>query len=385
MKKLTDLSGKRRMIEVVVVLTLFAALTFGQNLVVSGSGSFSGSGVINVKGNINTSGASAAVAFPGTVNLNGDAIQQVGISGNSLTFDTLRALGTSAKQLDVNVTVSDALDVNITGALNLDIQGTTLTLGGASYLLSGSVDVSDPACIVIYNRNAGSQSMMGLDYVGSVTLSGNAAKDLSGVVNVAGAFTHSGGNLTVNHNMTVSAANPAFATIADVTGNSTLALSGGTAKTINIINGISSGSAITNTGAAGLLTVQTLAGNSGTINGGTGGVTFALAAVNGGNIDGGAGAVTFDSTLAQSAGTITAGTGGVVFNGTPTISGGSVTAGNGASLDFNTDITNNGTISLTGTGSAAFFGDFTSVGTLSFANTSNTTFDGATQIIPVAT
>jgi hypothetical protein len=370
-----------------VTIVLIATVAMGQNLIVSGSGSFSGAGTINVKGNINTSGASAAVSIPGTVNLNGAlSTQQLGVSGsNALTFSQLIASGSIAKQMDVNVTVSDALTVNITGGLNFDLQANTLTLGGTSALTLGSLDVSDAGNSVVYNRASGSQTMLGLAYVGAVTLSGAAAKDLSANASVAGAFAHSGGDMTVNHNLSVSYATPSFTTIADVTGNSTLALSGTGAKAIGQISGIAAGSSISNSGASGLLTVTTLAGNAGSIAGGVGGVTFANAATNGGNITGGSGAITFSNTLAHSTGTITAGSGGVVFNGIPTIASGSVTAGTGASLDFNTNIANSGTISLTGTGAATINGDFTSVGTLAFANGSQVTFDGAGQTIPVAT
>jgi hypothetical protein len=386
MKQLISTRTMGRGIAVILTLALFAALTLGQNLVVSGSGSFSGSGVINVRGNINTSGAAAAVTIPGTVNLNGSALQQLGVAGsNPLTFATLQALGTSAKQMDVNVTVSDALLVNITGGFNFDVQANTLTLGGTSVLTAGSLDVSDAVSTVIYNRASGSQSALGLTYAGALTLTGAAVKDLSGDVSVAGVFAQSGGDLTVNHNLTVSSATPVFATVADVTGNSTLALSGTGAKAINQISGIAAGSTISNSGASGLLTVTSLAGNGGAINGGAGGVTFTNAATNNGTITGGAGAVTFSNTLAHSAGTITAGAGGVVFNGIPTIASGSITAGTGSSLDFNTNIANSGTISLTGSGVATINGDFTSVGTLSFANGSQVTFDGAAQTIPVAT
>jgi hypothetical protein len=385
MKHLTNIRILGRGIAVILTLALFAALTLGQNLVVSGSGTFSGSGVINVRGNINTVGASAAVSIPGTVTLDGTALQQLGATGsaNALTFSTLQALGTSAKQMDVNVTVSDALVVNIPGQ-NVDLQATRLMLGGTSTLTSGSLDVSDAGCSVVYNSNSPAQTILGLNYAGMVTLSGTAIKNLSADASVDSTFSHSDGDLIVNHNLTVSSSAPTFAAIADVTGNSTLALSGTGAKIINAINGIAAGSAISNTGTGGLLTVQTLAGNSGIINGGTGGVTFALAATNGGDITGGAGAVTFSNTLAQSAGIITAGGGGAVFDGVPTISGGSITAGDGASLDFNTSIANNGTISLTGTGSATFNDNFTSVGTLNFASGSQVTFDGAAQTIPIA-
>jgi fibronectin-binding autotransporter adhesin len=387
MKTSTNTRRLGRGIICVFTLAFVATLALGQgNLVVSGSGSFSGSGVINVKGNINTSGASAAVAIPGTVNLSGtDTTQHLGVSGaNAITFATLNATGSVGKKMDVNVTVSDALTVNITGALNLDVDNRTLTLGGTSTLTTGSLNVGNPGSTVAYDA-AGAQSILGLTYVGAVTLSGAGAKNLAGAASVAGAFSQIGGDLTVNHNLTISGAAPSITTLADVTGTSTLAFSGTGAKSIGTVTTVSSGNAISNTGASGLLTVTNLAGNAGTIDGGAGGVTFANAATNSGNITGGAGAVTFGSTLAHSAGTITAGSGGVTFNGVPTISSGVVTAGDGANLAFNADIANSGTISLTGTGTASISHDFTSVGTLSFAGGSTVTFSGAAQNIPGAT
>jgi hypothetical protein len=385
MKNLTNIRILGRGVIAILSLALFATMAMGQigNLVLNG-GTISNDGTLNIKGNINTSGAGGIDSILGIVNLDG-AVQQLGVSGaNALTFKTLNAIGTDNKVMNVNVTVTDALSVNNSAAKYLDVVDKILTLGGTSTLTSGSLDVSDVGNTVIYN-GASAQTMLGLTYGGAVTLLSAGAKDLSGAASVAGAFSHTDGALTVNHNLTVSSATPAFATIADVTGTSTLELSGTGAKSISAISGITSGSAISNTGASGLLTVTSLNGNSGDINGGDAGITFENAAINGGNITGGAGPVTFSNTLAQSAGAITAGSGSVGFNGIPTVSGGSIIAGNGASLDFNTNIANSGTISLTGNGSAAFNGDFSSVGTLSFENGSQVTFDGAGQIIPAAT
>ena len=110
-----------RGVSTLLILTLMATMAMAQSLVVTGGGSFSGTGTINVKGNINTSGASGGVSITGTVNLNGTtATQLLGVSGsNALTFATLQATGDKAKQMDVDVTATAALTVNITGALLL--------------------------------------------------------------------------------------------------------------------------------------------------------------------------------------------------------------------------------------------------------------------------
>lgn len=370
-----------RGLSAMLIVALVATMAMGQNLVVTGGGSFSGSGTINVKGNINTSGASGGVSIPGTVNLNGTAtLQQLGVSGsNALTFATLNATGSIAKQMDVNVTATAALTVNITGALLLDLQARTLTLGGTSTLTTGSLDVSDAGSSVIYNQTGGSQSALGLTYAGALTLSGTSTKNFGAAGSVAGAFSHTGGNLTVNENFTVSSATPSFATIADVSASRTLTLSGTGAKTIATVTTTNATGAISNTGASGLLTITNLSGNNGTLSGGAGGITFTSAAANAGTITGGAGAVTFSSTLAQSGGTITAGSGDIAFNGIATVTGGLITSSAaGSQLDFNANVANTaGAITLTGTGEAFFNGSVNSTG-LSLASGTTVTYDQGT-------
>ena len=384
MKTMEQHTFLRRGMSIAVAMSIGIGTVLCQNLVISSSGSVSNTGTIKVKGNINTSGASGAVSIGGTVQLNGTSgTQQLGVSGsNALTFATLQAAGSVAKQMDVNVTVTNSLDVNITGALNLDLQANTLTLDGSSSLTTGSLDVSDPGSTVAYDNSSGSQTVLGLAYGGAVTLSGNATKDLSATASVAGTFSQSGGALTVNHNLTVSSAAPTFAAIADVTGNSTLDLSGTGAKSITTVTTVSSGSTISNSGASGLLTVATLSGNAGTISGGAGGITFTNAAANSGAITGGAGAVTFSNTLNTSGGTITAGAGTIAFNGNVTQTGGTITSANSTDiLNFGANIDNSGggTVSLTGTGAAEFAGTVTANGTgLSFASGTTVTYDGVT-------
>lgn len=375
-----------RGLAVMLLISLFTVLGISQNVVVSSGGTFGGAGTYNIKGNINTSGAGGAVSFSGTVNLNGTTQQQLGVSGsNGLTFATLNAVGTSIKQADVSVAVTDALTVN--SGQNLDIQANTLTLSGTSTLTSGSVDVSDAGSTVVFNQTGGGQVALGLTYAGALTLSGTSTKTFSAAGSVAGAFSHSGGDLTVNQDLTVSSATPSFATIADVSATKTLTLSGTGAKSITAVTSTNATGTIDHTGASGLLTIATLTNNLGTINAGAGGVTFTNGATNNGAINGGAGAVTFSSTLAQSAGTITAGSGDIAFGGVVTIDGGTITSGSaGNVLDFNANIVNTAAanITLTGAGEATINGSVNPTG-LSFASGSLVTFDGGAQTVPGVT
>ena len=389
MKTSNYLSNIFRGITVILLVSLFTTFGISQNITVSGTGAFSGTGTINVKGNINTSAAGAGVSIPGTVNLNGTAtLQQLGVSGtNALTFATLNATGSIAKQADVNVAVTDALTVNITGALNLDIQAKTLTLGGTSTLTTGSINVTNAGSTVVYNSAGASQVALPLTYVGGVTLSGVSTKTFSGIASVANAFSHSGGNLSVNENLTVSGATPTFATIADVATTKTLTLSGTGAKTITTVTTTTGTGTIDNTGVSGLMTITNLTGNAGVINGGAGGATFTSAAANSGTITGGTGPVTFSSTLAQSGGTITAGAGDIAFNGIVTATAGTITsAAAGSQLDFNANVDNSSTaaITTTSTGEAFFSGSLNTTG-LTFASGSLVTFDGTTQTVPAVT
>jgi hypothetical protein len=237
---------------------------------------------------------------------------------------------------------------------------------------------------VIYDQNLTTQTILGgITYNGALTLSGTSLKNFGGDVTVAatGVFNHSGGNLTIDNNLTIASTTtaPIFATITNVSANKTLALSGTGAKTIATVTTTTALGAISNTGPSGLLTIGTLSGNNGSISGSAGGVTFTNAAINAGTITGGAAAVTFSSTLAHSAGTITAGSGGVVFNGVVTTTGGSIASSAvGNLLNFNANLTNtSGTIDLTLTGAAKFTGSVANTAGLNFAATSNVTYDGA--------
>jgi len=352
------------------ILTL-GVLAFGQNMNIQAGSSYTGSGVYNIKGNINNA---EAKTISGTVNLVG-ANQSIGTSGNGgLTFGTLNSQGTGTKTQNVEVTVSTAYTVAGTGSY--DVNGQTLNLDGTASRTTGTFVANGAGSTVNYRANAGAQTIIDANYT-NLNLSNAATKSLQGPV-TAGIRAHSGGDLTVNNDLTVNTSGT-FATIADISAGKTLTLGTG-ASTIGTISAIAATANLVN--GSGALTITNLSGNNGTItaltNGGA--MTFTNAAVNNGNIIGGTGLVTFSNTLSHSTGTITAGVGGVKFDGNLTINSGTVTAGDGANLDMNADVSNAGTISLTGTGTATFAGSFTSqTGTVNLANTSTWTYDGGNQ------
>jgi hypothetical protein len=360
------------------------SLTMSQSIVVSGTGSFSNTGTIKVKGDINTSAANASVTIGGTVELNGTT-QDLGVSGKTLAFTTLNVLGTDTKTMTTNVSVSDALTVNNGGGKFLDVNNKALSIGGTSTLSGGaSLDVTDASSTVVFNSGGASQIALGLTYAGALTLSGTSTKNLSANASVAGAFSQTGGALTVDQNLTVSYATPSFATIATVAAGKTLTLSGTGAKDITTVTTTNGTGTIANTGATGVLTIGTLSDNLGSITGGASGLTFTNGATNHGTITGAAGPVTFSSTLAQAGGTITAGGGDIAFNGIVTQTGGSIaSAASTDVLDFKANVANTaGTIDLTGSGAAQFAGSVNATG-LNFANGTYVTYNGvsAGQVI----
>ncbi|MCX7985033.1 MAG: hypothetical protein N3A63_09055 [Bacteroidetes bacterium] len=401
-----------RTILLIVVIATTLGVTLGQNLVVTGSGTFSGSGTIKVKGNINTSGATSAVIIPGTVELTGSSVQDVGVSGKDITFSTLNVLGSSNKVMTVNVAVQDALSINNGAGNYFDVSNLKLTLSGASSITSGTLKTGSGSTVE-YNGASGTQTVLGVDYAGNVILSGNASKNLGGDVSVAGILTHSGGNLTVNNNLTLGGA-ATFATIADVSATKTLTVGTGpvTISTLasnqgtitaaandgaititgNATNsgslvsgsgGISVGGSLNNSGTVtmndGPLAVGATLQNSGSLSFGSASSTIAAAVTqSGGSLDGGSALVTFNNTFQGTAGTVTAGTGGFVFNNSVTLAGATLTAGSNASIALNGDFSmSSGTISLTGSGTLTIAQGFSiSGGTVSFASGSSVSYTG---------
>ncbi len=364
-----------RGMSLIILLVLFAAMAFGQGtFVISSGASFQPStGTYTVKGNITNA---AATSVTGIVTMAGTAAQTIGTSGNgTLTFPTLNINTTSATTTaNVSTTVSGVLTI-ATGS-TYDIGATTLTLGGTP-ATTGTLNVSNASGTVAYTGGS-AQTIWGLTYVGAVTLSGAGAKNLSGTTSVAGTFTHSGGNLTVDQNLTISSTTPSFAAITNVVSGKSLTLSGTGAKSITTVT--ASAGTITNTGTTGLLTVGTLTANTGSILGNGSGITFTNAAANAGTITGGAGLITFSSTLSNTAGTVTAGAGGITFTGGVTQTGGSIASSALANLlKFSGSYSNSGggTLDLTTTGAAEFDGTVTA-GTFNLATGSTVTYGSST-------
>ncbi len=354
---------------VIVALCVVVGITYSQNLVIQAGSSFTGSGTYNVRGNIINA---EAKSIGGTVNLVGTN-QSIGNTG-ALTFENLNSLGSNSKTQNVVVNVSNSFLVG--GTSNFDVNGQTLNLDGPASRTTGTLTADGSGSTVNYRANAGSQSIIDATYT-NLNLSNAATKNLQGPV-VAGTMTHTGGDLTVDQNLTITNSGT-LATISNIAAGRTLTFGSG-ASTINTLSAVAATASLVN--GSGALTINTLSGNSGTItaaaNGGA--MSFTNPATNAGNITGGAGLVSFASTLDHSTGTVSAGSGGARFDGDLTINSGVVTAGTGSNLDFNANISNAGTISLTGTGTATLAGSFTSqTGTVNLAIGSTWTYDGGNQ------
>jgi hypothetical protein len=409
-------------VKVTAVVLLVVATAAGQNLVVSAGGSFAGTGTIKVAGNINTSGASAAVSIPGTVQLIGTVNpQDIGVSGKALTFQDLQALGTKNKTMTVNVAATSSLSVNNGVGQTFDIGALQLTLGGTSTITSGTLNVSNSASEVVYNSGGANQVILGLAYGGKLTLANASAKNFAGATTVGGAFTHSGGNLTVDQNLGFSTTGGAvaIATITDVLATRTMTVGNAAANIAAITNnhgtitGVANGGAIlvagnvTNTsalnaGLGGLNVTGTLTNNAaGTLLAGTGPLTIGGLTTNDGTLTLGGAAANFNGALTnQTTGVITgggglatvtgafngngtstttAGTGGVIFASTVALGGGTLTGGAGSAITLNGNFTmSSGTMSLTGTGALTVNADFaTTGGSVSYAGTSTFSYTQA--------
>jgi len=308
-----------RAIVALFAVVLMVGLAFGQNLVITSTSSFSGSGTYNIKGDITNSGVAGATTLSGTVNLNGTGVQSVGTATNgAINFGTLNASGGTAKTLNVNSAVTSALTSDGASTV-VDIGTLTLTLSGTiSNSNSGAFDFAEPTSTVTYNGSA--QTLFGTNY-GILNISGSGANTVGGALTAVGAVTQTGGTLSVTDDFTVnSASNASFATINTVSVTKRLLNSG-----------------------SGTMSIATLSANAGTIEA-TGGT------------------VRFTTAVTNDAGSI---------------------KGTGAALDFDVDVANaGGTIELNATGTATFAGNFSSVGTLTFPSGSIVTFDGGAQNVP---
>jgi hypothetical protein len=380
MKSLFGNALANRGLLALLITTFITVTALGQNLAITGSPTLAGSGTYVVKGNITNT---AAVTISPTVTMSGTAAQTVGTTG-AITFGTLN-VNTTAGGTTLNV-AANASALSVAAACSLIVGSNTLTLSGTSTLNSTGVLSTVSGSTVVFNQTGTTQAVLASSYAGALTLSGTSAKTLGGDVTVAGTFSHTGGNLTIGNNLTISSASPSFAIITNVATGKTLTLSGTGSKSIATVTDITGTGSIANTGTAGLLTIGTLTNNSSTANGivgGAGGVTFTNAATNSGIITGGAGALTFSNTLAMSGGTLTAGAGDITFSGAVTQTAGSIASSALANLvKFSSSYSNSGggTLDLTSTGAAEFDGTVTA-GTFNLASGSTVTYGGASQAI----
>lgn len=299
--------------------SIFMTLVFGSLVAFAQgnlnlSGNVSGSGTINVKGNI-TNNAGAPVTVQPILQMNGTGAgtQIVSSSVNptdSIAFTTLRILATKNKQLSVGIKAMTALNigfggtdftgtfdiqservqVDATSAITAGSNGATLSFGSGTLVFAGG------SAQTVFNRTAG------LTF-GTLQFSGAGAKDLaSGGTVTVGTLSHAGGALTVSENMTVNTAITAFGTLADVSSGKAFAYGGGAASltTVSNVQGTLSYTG-TNT-----LTIGTLSANAGVVEAtSTGALEFTNAAASNGTIrTTGAGTLRFVNNLSGT-GTLT--------------------------------------------------------------------------------
>ncbi|HLX12180.1 MAG TPA: hypothetical protein VKS81_05155 [Bacteroidota bacterium] len=361
---------------------------FSQDLVVGAGASFSGSGVYKIRGNIDngadTSHANPADTIKGTVKLLGAVAESIGVSsGKPIQFDKL-AVDSSAKFL--NVTVSVETTLTLTGG-SLGVHGHALNIDGGTAKTNGALTANGATDVVNY-RGSNAQSIIGTTY-GNLTLSGTGAKNLGGKT-IAGTVNHSGGNLTVNDSLTVTNAGT-FATISDVTDSSALLFTGNGSDSIATVSNVSSATgAITNnsTGRLGIGTVTNIA--KGTITSGNGDISFGTATIGGDTTGYGTIKTTSKNlifgTLAGNKGTLqTSGVGNITITGN-TVNSATISAaapGSGA-ITFGTlssnSVINSGAISG-GSGGIVFNAAVTNTfnigspftGTITFNSTVNNT------------
>ena len=358
----------------IVALLVVAGLTFGQDLVIQSTANFSGNGKYTVKGNITNAGVAATKKITGNVQLAKNGAQSIGNSGQGLiNFDTLKVVSTGTKTTAVSDTIVGLLD--ITAAGTFDIGANTLVLQDAitNSGASGSYAFATSGSEVRYSKASGNQSIFGATY-DKLTANGTSTFDLQGNVIANNTVSHTGGNMSVTNNFTTGGAY-SFATITDITGSKTLALSatGGSIVTLTDAHGV-----VVN--GSGTLAVTTLTNNHGTITAATGNgpMTFTNPATNSGIILGGNGLVEFKDKLTTSD-SLLAGK-EMQFDSLVTNSGG-IAANATDTLNFKYNIANTGRIELVGSGYAYMTGSFSSVGTVNLATASTWNYDGASQSI----
>lgn len=309
-----------------LTLVMSISLTFGQNIKLKGSGGTI-AGIVNVKGNIDNTGSSGTYAFSGTVTLNGiTGTQDIGGSGvlNPLTFTTLTAAGSVAKNQNVRVTVSGVL-TNSSGT-TYTLGGHSLSLGDSPIFSSGSLVATNAVDTVYYTRIGSGQTILATTYRGVLALSGSGAKSLAAAT-TAGQINHtaSSGALTVGFPLTIDSVNNS--SLDGVVVSSTLSHTGTGTLTIANVTDLTSGT-ITNlfTGTT-AFTQANFSTSTGTVNAINGALTFAgnVAVSASGNLSlSNASTATFTNNLTN-AGTVS-------FGGTSTVTYNNNTASNNQSV-----------------------------------------------------
>jgi hypothetical protein len=339
-------SFAKRGLIVSLFLFLVAGLAFGQNLIIGADATFTGSGTYNVKGNIDNNARTSPVDITGTVNLNGTAGQAIGNATKpAVNFATLKATAVSTKTFNVNSTVSTLLDVAAGTTTKFDLNGKVLTLEDAITNTGTAVAPFDFNTVanseVIYAKGSGNQTIFGTTYQ-KLTANGAATFNLGGAVTTNAAVSHTGGALTVNEDFTANSTY-SFATIANVSADKKLEVTGGDAGSITTVTTVSTDGTIRNSGGA-ELTIATLSGNAGTI-----------------EVTNGSGTIAFTNAATNS-------TGGLLR-----------ATASGAELRFNDNLANSGTISLSAGAKGFITGSFTAVGSLNLNASSDWTYNGTDQ------
>jgi hypothetical protein len=377
------------------------------NLLMKHSPIVNGSDTISVKGSIYDTAATGPITLAGLVWLNGTGAQSLGkAGGQSLVFNSLTVDSSSAKTMYTNIEVAKKLLLTSGG---LVVNTKALTIDSVITRTYGHLIANGTGDSVAYNQSTTATMQAVLDTAyNKLELKNIAKKNLAGSVS-AGTLKHTGGNLLVDQNFTITGA-ATFATIDSITNSKTLTL--GTTTNISDLGDIGVGSTLINGNGAlnlsgtlsdnhgtitalangGPMTFATVSNNHGNIIGGSGAVIFVNFSSNNGNITGGNGLVTFtlpSTALYNSSGTIQTGTGSVWFKGQVILNGGAIISPAKAdSVKFSGILTVNtgGTLSLANDGMAIADSTVNKNGTGAFTLSPASTFkyDGTRQTIAAA-
>ncbi|MHB1050003.1 MAG: beta strand repeat-containing protein [Bacteroidota bacterium] len=194
----------KRGLSAIVALVLMVGLAMGQNNLVLQGGNISNSGTITVKGNITNTAPST---IGGTVQLKANAAQTIGTGGNGAIDFARLVIPSSAggtKTFNVSSTISDTIGIwtgadnsssFVLGSNTLTLQGIINNTGNASAPYSfgtGTVDYDGPDAQSVFGTS-------GFTY-GSLIVSNDGNKTMSGDITVSTAINVSAGNLSIGAN-----------------------------------------------------------------------------------------------------------------------------------------------------------------------------------------